>query len=137
MPGTNTQLVQSLSEAFARGDAAAVLGALDPAVVWNEAENIEYADRNPYVGPQAVAEGVFGRLMAEWDGFSVTPQQFVSEGDVVVVTGRYRATHKASGTPIDAQFVHVWTIRGGTIKTFQQYADTLQFARAIHGAAVA
>jgi ketosteroid isomerase-like protein len=136
MPGANAQLIQSLYDAFARGDAATVLGGLDPKVVWNEAENIEYADRNPYVGPQAVAEGVFGRLMAEWDGFSVTPQQFVSEGDVVVVTGRYRARHKASRTPIDAQFVHVWTLRAGKVVTFQQYADTLQFARAIHGAAV-
>lgn len=132
----NAHIITSLYEAFARGDAATVLGALDPQVVWNEAENIEYADRNPYIGPQAVAEGVFGRLMAEWDGFGVTPQQFVSEGDVVVVTGRYRATHKASRTPIDAQFVHVWTLAAGKVVRFQQYADTLQFARAIHGAAV-
>ena len=131
----NAQLIQSLYDAFARGDAASVLGALDSQVVWNEAENIEYADRNPYVGPQAVAEGVFGRLMTDWDGFSVTPQRYVSEGDVVVVTGRYRATHKATRTPLDAQFVHVWTIRDGRVVEFQQHADTLQFARASRGVA--
>jgi ketosteroid isomerase-like protein len=131
----NADLIRSLYAAFARGDAGAVLGALDSQVVWNEAENIEYADGNPYVGPQRVAEGVFGRLMSEWDGFSVAPQQFVSEGETVVVTGRYRAAYKASGTRIDAQFVHVWTVRDGKIAAFQQYADTLQFARAIHGVA--
>ena len=35
----------------------------DPEIVWNEAESIPYADRNPYVGPQQVAEGVFGRIL--------------------------------------------------------------------------
>jgi hypothetical protein len=135
MANTNAELIRSLYDAFARGDAATVLGTLDPQVVWNEAENIEYADGNPYIGPQRVAEGVFGRLMAEWDGFSVAPQQFVSEGDLVVVMGRYGGTYKASGARIDAQFVHVWTIRGGKVATFQQYADTLQFARAIRGVA--
>lgn len=135
MANTNAELIRSLYDAFARGDAATVLGTLDPQVVWNEAENIEYADGNPYIGPQRVAEGVFGRLMAEWDGFSVAPQQFVSEGNLVVVTGRYGGTYKASRARIDAQFVHVWTIRDGKVITFQQYADTLQFARAIHGVA--
>lgn len=130
MPGTNTHAIQSLYDAFARGDLAAVLGGFDPQIVWNEAENIAYADRNPYVGPQAIAEGVFGRLMAEWDGFSVTPQRFVSEGDAVVATGRYRATHKTTRTPLDAQFVHVWTLQDGKVVAFQQHADTLQFARA-------
>jgi ketosteroid isomerase-like protein len=135
MASGNTQLMQSLYTALALGDAGTVLGTLDPQVVWNEAENIEYADGNPYIGPQRVAEGIFGRLMAEWDHFAVTPQQFVSEGDVVVVTGRYRGTYKATGSPVDAQFVHVWTVRGGKVVAFQQYADTLQFARAIHGVA--
>jgi uncharacterized protein len=135
MPGANTQAIQSLYAAFARGDVATVLGGFDPQIVWNEAENIEYADRNPYIGPQAVAEGVFGRLMAEWDGFSVTPQRFVSEGDVVVATGRYRATHKTTRTPLDAQFVHVWTLRDGKVVAFQQHAATLQFSRASQGVA--
>lgn len=136
MADAQVQMMTSLYEAFGRGDAAAVLGVFDPEIVWMEAENIPYADRNPYVGPQQVAEGVFGRIMSEWDGFTVTPQQYVSDGETVVTTGRYRGTYKATGTPIDAQFVHVWTIRGGRITAFQQYADTLQFARAVSGAAV-
>lgn len=135
MQTPNTRLIQSIYEALARGDAASVLGAFDANVVWSEAENYEYADGNPYVGPQRIAEGVFGRLMTEWDGFSVTPQQFVGEGEVVVTTGRYRGTYKATGTPVDAQFVHLWTVRGEKAVAFQQYTDTLQFARAIHGAA--
>jgi hypothetical protein len=31
-----------------------LFGAMDPAIPWNEAEGNPLADRNPYVGPQAV-----------------------------------------------------------------------------------
>jgi ketosteroid isomerase-like protein len=137
MADANVQLIESLYAAFGRGDAATVLSAFDPEIVWHEAENIAYADHSPYVGPQQVAEGVFGRLMTEWDGFTVTPQQYVAAGEHVVATGRYRGTYKATSIPVDAQFVHVWTIRGGRVLGFQQYADTLQFARAVHGSAMA
>lgn len=125
----NRQLIESLYEAFARGDAATVLGAFHPQIVWNEAENIPYADQNPYVGPQRVGEGVFGRIMSEWDGFSVNPEKLVQDDDTVVALGRYRGTYKATRQPLDAQFVHVWTVKDGQITHFQQYADTAQFAR--------
>ena len=59
-------IVHNLYSAFAAGDAAAALALLHPRVVWVEAENAPYADRNPYIGPEAVAEGVFARLVGEW-----------------------------------------------------------------------
>lgn len=125
----NEQIVRSLYDAFARGDGAAMMGALDPNVHWMEAENIAFADRNPYIGPQAVAEGVFGRIAQAWTEFRVSPQEFITEDDTVVVLGRYAGKFTATGRPLDAQFVHVWTLSNGKITKFQQYADTLQFDR--------
>lgn len=130
-PSTNEQIVRSLYEAFARGDGASVMQVLDPGIIWMEAENVGdgYDAGNPYVGPQRVAEGVLGRFGAEWSGFQVRPESYVSEGDTVVVMGRYRGTYKATGRPLDAQFVHAWTIEGGKVTRFQQYTDTAQFTR--------
>ncbi|HEU5163869.1 MAG TPA: nuclear transport factor 2 family protein [Thermoanaerobaculia bacterium] len=130
-PAGNEQVVRSIYEAFARGDGAAVIGALDPNVHWMEAENIFLADRNPYIGPQAVAEGVFGRIAQAWSDFRVTTQDFVTEGDTVVVMGRYAGKFNATGRSLDAQFVHVWTLANGKVVKFQQYADTEQFARVV------
>lgn len=127
-PG-NEQVIRSVYEAFARGDGAAVVGALDPNVHWMEAESIFLADRNPYIGPQAVAEGVFGRIAQAWSDFTVTPQEFITSGDRVVVLGRYRGKFNTTGRMLDAQFAHVWTVRDGKITRFQQYADTAQFAK--------
>jgi ketosteroid isomerase-like protein len=130
MPQSVTELVESLYEAFGKGDVPYVLGTFAPELVWNEAENFLYADRNPYVGPQAVLEGVFLRLATEWDGFGVSVAEIVASGDTAVALGRYRGMYKASGAAVDAQFVHVWRVADGKIVRFQQYTDTAQFREA-------
>lgn len=126
--GKSIDTVKGLYEAFAKGDVGAVLGPFDPAIEWREAEGFLYAEGNPYVGPQAVAEGVFQRLAADVEGFTVTPENFVDGGDTVVVEGRYKG--KMNGKSIDAQFAHVWQFRAGKIIRFQQYTDTRQWADA-------
>lgn len=62
-------IVQQFYAAIGDGnmDAAAALMAND--VNWMEAENFPLADRNPYVGPQAVIEG----------DFTVTNRLFIDE----------------------------------------------------------
>jgi ketosteroid isomerase-like protein len=132
MSQANTELIQNLYAAFARGDGAAVLGSMDPTIVWNEADGFPYADRNPYVGPMAIAEGVFFRLATEWDGFQAVPAEFLDAGDTVVVLGRYKGTYKTTGVAINAQFAHIWRLSGGKIAAFQQYTDTAQATRAVH-----
>ena len=64
---TNIEVVQSLYEAFAAGDMDAAAAVMAPDMRWNEAENYRFADRNPYVGAQAVFEGVFGRTAEVFD----------------------------------------------------------------------
>jgi ketosteroid isomerase-like protein len=61
----SVRLIRSLYDAFARGDVPGVLACMSPGIVWNEAENFPYADGNPYVGPAAVAGGVFARCASE------------------------------------------------------------------------
>ena len=100
-----------------------------PATSWNEAESSSSADRNPYIGPQAVGEGVFGRLLAAVDNFSAVPTTFIDGGDHVVVLGRYGGKVKASGAVLDSQFCHVYRFRDGKAVTFQQDTDSAQWAR--------
>lgn len=126
----SADLIRSLYAAFGKGDVPTVLGAFDPRIRWMEAESFLYADRNPYVGPQAIAEGVFMRCVADVEGFSVTPERFTDGGETVVAEGRYRGTWKATGKPINAQFAHVWRLKGGKVVGFQQYTDTKQWAAA-------
>jgi len=128
--GTSGDIVTAIYDAFGRGDISAVLGAFHPQIQWREAENFHYADGNPYLGPQAVVEGVLQRLAADVADFAVRPEQFVEGGETVVVEGRYRGRMKATGKPVDAQFAHVWQVRDGKVVRFQQYTDTKQWADA-------
>ena len=131
MTKANVEVIEGIYDAFSRGDIGAVLAAMAPKIVWNEAENFPYADRNPYVGPDAILQGVFARIGAEWDGFAVVVDEILDAGDRVVTCGRYKGTVKRTGKPVNAQIVHVWTLENGKAARFQQYADTLQVARAM------
>jgi uncharacterized protein len=130
MSNENIEIVRGIYEAFGRGDVPAVLGRMDAAIEWREADNFLYADRNPYLGPQAVLEGVFMRLATEWDGFAVTPAEWLNAGEHIVVLGIYGGAYKATGKEVRAQFAHVWRLREGKVVQFQQYTDTRQFAEA-------
>ena len=124
--------VKALYDAFALGDVPAALGLFDPEMHWMEAESGPLAVNNPYLGPQAVAEGVFMPLVGDFDDFTVTVEQLSGDSETVTAQGRYRGVVKATGAELDAQFAHVWTLRNGKLARFQQYTDTYQW-REIYG----
>jgi uncharacterized protein len=127
----NVEIVQGIYEAFAAGDGGAVLATFSPDIVWNEAESNSLADGNPYIGPMAVAEGVFGRIGQEWESFTLTDQTIYAVGsDMVLATGRYRGTHATTGKSINAQKVHIFWLEDGLVTRFQQYVDTKQLTEA-------
>ncbi|NBC28042.1 MAG: DUF4440 domain-containing protein [Bacteroidetes bacterium] len=127
----NVEIIRGMYDAFAAGDGGAVLATFSQDIVWNEAESNSLANGNPYVGPQAVAEGVFGRIGREWETFTLTDQTIYAVGeDMVMATGRYQGTHAATGKSINAQHVHIWWFENGKVTQFQQYVDTKQLADA-------
>jgi uncharacterized protein len=127
----NGDIVKGIYSAFARGDVPAVLGTFDAGIVWNEAEGYRFAAGNPYLGPNAILQHVFMPLVTQVDGFTVTPSNVIDAGDHVAVEGRYTGTVKATGVRLDAQFMHVFELRGGKVVKFQQYTDTAQWTKAL------
>jgi ketosteroid isomerase-like protein len=123
------ETIKAVYAAFGRNDPSVLFAAMDSAINWNEAEGSPLADRNPYVGPQAVGDGVFGRVLAAIDNFTVVPGTFIDGGDHVVVLGRYGGTMKKTGATLDSPFCHVFRFRGGKMVMFQQFTDTAQWTR--------
>jgi uncharacterized protein len=130
---SNLKLIKATYEAFATGNIPGFLGVLDPGVVWNEAENFPYADGNPYIGADAIVQGVFARIGTDWEYWTITDNEYheTLEG-MVIVTARYNGKHRITGKVIRAQATHMWTLKDGKITRFQQYADTLQVTNAMH-----
>ena len=129
----NLEVIKNMYQAVATGDFPAFLGGMDAAIEWNEAENFPYADGNPYIGPNAVAAGVFGRIAADWEYWTLSDHEYHDcSGDNIIVTGRYNAKHKITGKIIKAQFTHVWTVKNDKAIRFQQYTDTKQVVDAMN-----
>jgi|SRR5688572_342806 uncharacterized protein len=128
---SNIEPVAALYAAFAKGDMPAALATMAPDIVWNEAENYPYADRNPYVGPEAVLHGVFARIGGDWENFAANSEEIIDGGERIVSLGHYTGVSKATGKPMRAQFAHVFSVKNGMIASFQQYADTLGTAMAM------
>lgn len=123
-------IIREIYDAFAKGDVPAVLDAMGPGIVWDEAQGFMYGGR--YHGPQGVLEGVFMRLGTEWEGFTVTPEKFVDGGDGnVVVFGKYSGKYLPTDKSTEVPFAHAWTVRDGKAIAFVQYTDTLVIAKDI------
>ncbi|WNH12901.1 ester cyclase [Thalassobellus suaedae] len=123
----NIGIIDNLYKAFDVGDIPSVLGSLDANVIWNEAEGNAYADGNPYIGPDAVLNGVFARVGGEWDGFKLVDIELHDmSNNQVLATLRYNGTYKKTNKAIDAQVAHLWTLKDGKVIAFQQYVDTKQ-----------
>ena len=127
----NINIIDSMYKAFEKGDIPIVLGLLDDKVVWNEAEGNAMADGNPYIGPEAVLNGVFARLGEEHEYFNLKEIELHNMyNDKVLATLRYDAKRKSNGALYDAQVAHLWTMKNGKVAAFQQYVDTKQLADA-------
>jgi steroid delta-isomerase-like uncharacterized protein len=128
----NLGVIQGIYDDFAKGDVPAVLGALDANVVWNEAEGNDYADGNPYLGPDAVLKGVFERVVGDHEYFNIADIELHEmSNNQVLSTVRYQGKLKKNGAVIDAQAAHFWTLKDGKVIVFQQYVDTKQLNDAI------
>jgi ketosteroid isomerase-like protein len=74
-----------------------------------------------------VRDGVFARIAAGLPGLTIKVNELFEAGEnKVVMLGYYDGVFKTIGKPIHAQVAHVWTLAGGKVIRFQQYADTYQ-----------
>ncbi|WP_224484720.1 nuclear transport factor 2 family protein [Robertkochia aurantiaca] len=128
----NIQVINSLYNAFSTGDMPVVLGLMHPKIEWNEAESNSLADGNPYIGPDAVLQGVFAPLGANHEYFGLQDVKIHGMNDnMILATLRYDGKVKATGKAYNAQAAHLWTLDDeGKITAFQQFVDTKKLAEA-------
>jgi len=128
-PRTALDIIRSHYEASTRGDIDGMLADLHPQVRWTEAAGFPYA--GTYIGPEAVARGVFARIAQDWEGFGFHLEQLVASDDAVVATGCYRGRCRSTGRTLDVRTAHVWKLAQGQVIAFEQFTDTLLVHRAV------
>ena len=128
MSQANVELVRRVYEAFGRGDVDAVFAAMKPDIEWDESEGMPYG--GVYHGRDAIVENVFGPILTDVQDFTAAPDEILAIDDArVMARGRHGGTGAAG--PVDARFVHIWTVTDGKVSRYEQLADTRRFCDAV------
>ena len=90
--------------------------------LWTEAAGFPYA--GTYQGFTEIEKHVFARLGSEWINYNFKVEDYVATGDKVVAYGTYSGTNKASGKFFSARVAHLWQLKDGKIKSFEQFVDS-------------
>lgn len=131
----NVALVQKLYEAFGKGDVQTILNALAPDVTWSAdgpASLPFYGNRK---GPAQVAQ-FFQAVGTRMRIHEFAPQEFIAQGDQVVVIGFERGEAVSTGKGYAGHWAHVFRIQGGKVVAFREFCDTAAIAAAFSGAAL-
>ena len=126
---TNTERVQELYDSFAKGDFEAIREIMDPDVELHEAKGI--VGGGTHHGFDEIVENVFSRIGDEWEDVSVVPEQYVAEGDTVVVLLTWSGTSSKTGKSVKYPNAHVFDFEDGKIVQWTSYADTALFNAAL------
>ena len=132
----NTALVQSLYEAFGRGDIPFILANLASDTVWTT----EGPASIPYTGVRRGEKevlGFFEALGGTLSDMKLTTDHFVAQGEAVTTFGRFAATVKSTGKSFDTPVAHYFQIRGGKVAVFIDIGETATMAEAYTASAAA
>ena len=128
MPDDNVVVVQSIYDAFSRGDLEDIFGLVHP-----EAE-IYQSDQLPWGGEYRGHEcfGEFLTRLTSTVESRVETGIFIDDEDGhVVQIGRTRGKVRATGREFDVPETHVWTVEGGKATRYAAYIDTGKMREAL------
>jgi ketosteroid isomerase-like protein len=132
----NAALVQSLYDAFGRGDLPFILKHLADNVDWT----MEGPSIIPYAGKRkgiAQVQQFFEALATTQTNQKLTMDPLIAQGDQVAALGRYSATVTATGKRFDAHVAHFFTVRDGKVSRLVEVTDTVTQADAYRSTSAA
>lgn len=126
----NVHVVQQAYGAFGRGDIPAVLAAMSEDIEWNTPGPSEISPlAGRFQGNEQVAQ--FFQTMADTqEMLEFTPQEFIAQGDTVVVLGHSRIRVRDTDRTAETDWAHVFTLKDGKVIRFRDYLDTYALLQA-------
>jgi ketosteroid isomerase-like protein len=126
---SNIALLKQAYDAYSKGDIQRVMGIFAQDIEFDlpEVEGVPFSGKR-----RGIAQvGEFFRLMDEsLEAREFTPDQFIAQGDQVIVLGHCTFAVKATGTEYSDDWCHVFSVTGGKVTKFKEYSDTHKAAQA-------
>ena len=126
---TNADTIKKGFDSFNSGDIDGLDEVWADDVRWEGSGAQELPGGGVHEGKQAVMQ-MAGSIPEQWESFQALPDEFVEDGDTVVVLGRLEGSSK-QGKDVKVPFVHIWRMEGGKGKRVQALTDSLELARAL------
>ena len=119
----NTQLVMQAYDKFKNGDIPGLMEMMSDDIEWvlDKAENVPFTGARR--GKEQVAQ-FFSILGENQHPLQFEPQEFIAQGDKVVALGHYAWSVKPTDRVFESDWAEVFTVQGGKITRFREYADT-------------
>lgn len=132
MPTSPIDVTKSVFSCFGEGDIPGILNHLHDQVVieFYGPEVIPYA--NTYRGKKE-ARRFFETVLSSVDIHQFEPEQFLSDGNMVTVTGQLHLTAKSTSRDFRSDFAHIITIENGKWLRFRDFMNTAVAAQAFAG----
>lgn len=125
----NVRTIRQEYISFSNGDLPAMLNSMAGNVEWVEAGAPYVPYAGDYKGLDQVKE-YFMRLNESMLFTQLNINEFIAQGDKVVVLGNYSATAKPTGRNYRTDFVMIWTLQNGKIVKVQAFDDSVAEAAA-------
>jgi ketosteroid isomerase-like protein len=118
---TPVQLIESVYEAFNRGDVAYILSQIAPEATWRQSKSLPWG--GDYAGPEGAGE-FFNKLAAEMETVQFQAHENIQAGDEVFSFGYYEGKSLRTGQTGGAEWMFRWRVDGAKIVAYESYTDT-------------
>jgi ketosteroid isomerase-like protein len=75
--------------------------------------------------------GILAKLPEHYDELSVSPDEYLEDGDTVIAVGHISAQAKSSGEQFETPFAHVWRMKDAKVNQALIIEDSAVIARSL------
>jgi ketosteroid isomerase-like protein len=126
----NIRAIEELYAAFGRADLPFILDMVAEDVEWQHPRPADIPWGGNRRGREEVAQ-FFAAIGERLEVEEFSPEQFVAQGDQVIVFGRERMRTRSTGRVYQGKWVHAFKLRGAKIAQFREYTDTATIVQAL------
>jgi ketosteroid isomerase-like protein len=117
---TDIELVKAMFAAFAARDLETVLALADPEIELTAVTGEHAGRTEPYRGYDGL-RAYFRDVAAVWEELRLTPREFRTEGELILVTGKVSA--RSRSRTVSGSTGWLWRVRDGKVVSVRAYAS--------------
>ncbi len=121
-------VIESVYEAFQRGDIPFILSQVAPDATWHQSETLPWGGN--YRGPSGAAE-FFQKLDAAAETIGFEARENIEYGDEVFSFGVYTGRGRKSGRIASEEWMFRWRVKDGKIVAYESYVDSAAMLEAL------